>query len=153
MSSTSRSASGADGVPRLIGVRAAAGGCDVRLFHAGCTFTGLVAPFEVGFLAYTNFFQRVDAFAAMLFYFGLFVFFSLAFKIFKRSIAFAAGWWALSFPIAALCNAALRYAEHVRHPAMTGLAVALLAFLSGLIAVLLFRTIRLAASGKLLAPR
>lgn len=113
----------------------------------------LIAPFEVGFLAYTNFFQRVDAFAAMLFYFGLFVFFSLAFKIFKRSIAFAAGWWALSFPIAALCNAALRYAEHVRHPAMTGLAVALLAFLSGLIAVLLFRTIRLAASGKLLAPR
>jgi len=113
----------------------------------------LIAPFEVGFLAYTHFFQRVDAFAAMLFYFGLFVFFSLAFKIFRRSIPFATGWWALSFPIAALSNAALRYAEHVGHPAMTALAVALLAFLSLLIAVLLFRTIRLVASGKLLAPK
>jgi tellurite resistance protein len=113
----------------------------------------LIAPFEVGFLAYTSFFQRVDAFAAMLFYFGLFVFFALVFKVFKRSVPFAAGWWALSFPIAALVNAALRYAEHAGNAAVTALAVALLAFLSVLIAVLLFRTLRLFVSGRLLAPR
>lgn len=113
----------------------------------------LTAPFEVGFLAYTHFFQRVDSFAAMLFYFGLFVFFTLAFKVFKRSIPFAAGWWALSFPMAALSNAALRYAQHVDHAAVTALALALLAFLSVLIAVLLFRTMRLLASGKLLGPK
>lgn len=113
----------------------------------------LVAPFEVGFLAYTSFFQRVDTFAAMLFYFGLFVFLSLVFKVFRRSIPFAAGWWALSFPIAALCNAALRYAAYAHYPAVTVLALALLAFLSVLIAVLLFRTLRMLVSGRLLAPR
>jgi tellurite resistance protein len=113
----------------------------------------LMAPFEVGFLAYTSFFQRVDAFAAMLFYFGLFVFFSLAFKVFKRSIPFAAGWWALSFPLAALCNAALRYAEQAHSLALTVLAVGLLAFLSVLIAVLLLRTIHILLNGKLLAGR
>lgn len=110
----------------------------------------LVAPFEVGFLAYTSFFQRVDSFAAMLFYFGLFIFFSLVFKVFKRSIPFAAGWWALSFPLAALSNAALRYAEYARFPALTALAVGLLVFLSILIAVLSVRTIHILLNGKLL---
>lgn len=113
----------------------------------------LIAPFEVGFLAYTSFFQRVDAFAALLFYFGLFIFFSLAFKVFRRSIPFAAGWWALSFPLAALSNAALRYAEHAGSAALTALAVGLLAFLSVLIAVLLLRTIHILLNGKLLGRR
>lgn len=113
----------------------------------------LIAPFEVGFLAYTNFFQRVDTFAAMLFYFGLFIFFSLVFKVFRRSIPFAAGWWALSFPLAALCNAALRYAEHARYLPVTVLAGGLLALLSVLIAVLSFRTMQIVLNGKLLSPR
>lgn len=112
----------------------------------------LLAPFEVGFLAYTSFFQRVDTFAAMLFYFGLFIFFSLVFKVFKRSIPFAAGWWALSFPLAALSNAALRYAEYAHYPAVTALAVGLLAFLSVVIAILLCRTIRITLNGQLLSP-
>ncbi len=113
----------------------------------------LVAPFEVGFLAYTAFFQRVDAFAAMLFYFGLFVFFALVFKVFRRGIPFAAGWWALSFPLAALSNAALRYADHVRWWPATVFAVAMLAFLSVLIGVLLLRTLQLFVDGRLLGPR
>lgn len=113
----------------------------------------LVAPFAVGFLAYTSFFQRVDAFAATLFYFGLFVFFALVAKVFRRSIPFAAGWWALSFPIAALSNAALRYAAHVDLVGMTALAIALLAFLSMLIAVLSVRTLQSLANGKLLGPK
>ena len=113
----------------------------------------LIAPFEVGFLAYTNFFQRVDAFAAMLFYFGLFIFLALVFKVFKRGIPFAAGWWALSFPLAALGNAALRYAEHVHYLPVTAFAIGMLAFLSVLMAVLLLRTIQLLLEGKLLGPR
>jgi len=110
----------------------------------------LMAPFEVGFLAYTSIFHRIDAFAAMLFYFGLFIFFSLVFKVFRRSIPFAAGWWALSFPLAALSNAALRYAEQAYSPALTYLAVGLLAFLSLLIFVLLLRTMHILLNGKLL---
>jgi tellurite resistance protein len=113
----------------------------------------LVAPFEVGFLAYTNFFQRVDAFAAMLFYFGLFIFLALVFKVFRRGIPFAAGWWALSFPLAALSNAALRYAQHAHWLPATVFAVGMLAFLSALIAVLLVRTMRILLDGRLLGPR
>jgi tellurite resistance protein len=112
----------------------------------------MIAPFEVGFLAYTTYFQRVDTFAAMLFYFGLFIFFALVFKVFKREIPFAAGWWAVSFPLAALSNAALRYAEYAHQPALTVLAVALLAFLSAVIAVLFVRTVRILLNGKLLSP-
>ena len=113
----------------------------------------LIAPFEVGFLAYTSFFQRIDTFAAMLFYFGLFIFFTLVFKVFRRGIPFAAGWWALSFPMAALSNAALRYAEHVHYLPVTAFAVGLLAFLSLVIAVLLVRTVQILLNGKLLGPR
>lgn len=113
----------------------------------------LIAPFEVGFLAYTNFFQRVDAFAAMLFYFGLFIFFALVFKVFRRGVPFAAGWWALSFPLAALSNAALRYADEVHYLPVTLFAVAMLAFLSILITVLLLRTLHIFVNGSLLGPR
>ncbi len=113
----------------------------------------LIAPFEVGFLAYTNFYQRVDTFAAMLFYFGLFIFFSLVFKVFRRSVPFAAGWWALSFPLAALSNAALRYAEHAQYLPVTAFAIGLLGFLSLLIAVLLLRTLHIVFNGRLLSPR
>ena len=55
-----------------------------------------------------------------------------------------------SFPLAALSNAALRYAEHAHFPALTALAVGLLVFLSILIAVLFFRTIQIILNGKLL---
>jgi len=113
----------------------------------------LIAPFEVGFLAYAKLFQRIDTFAAMLFYFGLFIFFSLIFKVFRRGIPFAAGWWALSFPLAALSNAALRYAEHVRYLPLIVFAMAMLGFLSLLITVLLVRTLQLLLNGRLLAPR
>jgi tellurite resistance protein len=113
----------------------------------------LIAPFEVGFLAYTSFFQCVDTFAAMLFYFGLFVFLALVFKVFRRGLPFTAGWWALSFPLAALSNAALRYADHVRWLPITVFALAMLAFLSVLIGVLLVRTAQIALDGRLLGPR
>jgi tellurite resistance protein len=124
---------------------------EVNLF-AMAVGTMVALVFFTMIMAYTNFFQRVDTFAAMLFYFGLFIFFSLVFKVFRRSIPFAAGWWALSFPLAALSNAALRYAEHAHYPAVTALAVGLLSFLSLLIAVLLFRTLHIVFNGKLLSP-
>ncbi|MGO4576429.1 SLAC1 anion channel family protein [Cupriavidus sp. 2TAF22] len=111
----------------------------------------LIAPFEVGFLAYTNFTQRVDVFAAVLFYFGLFLFFTLVFKVFRRSIPFAAGWWGVSFPVAALTSAALKYADTVRVWPLTVLAILLLAFLSVVIVVLFLRTMRIVFSGDLLS--
>jgi len=110
----------------------------------------LIGPFAVGFLAYTNFTQQIDGFAAMLFYFGLFLFLTLVFKIFRRGIPFAAGWWAIGFPVAALAIAALTYAAAVQLWPLTWLAVALLAFLSIVIAVLFYRTLRIILNGSLL---
>ena len=110
----------------------------------------LVAPFEVGFLAYVNVSGGVDRFAALLFYFGLFLFLVLAPKVFRRGIAFGPTWWAVSFPLAALATAALKYASV--HPAMPLdlLAAALLAFLTAVLLVLTVRTLHSLFNGRLL---
>jgi tellurite resistance protein len=111
----------------------------------------LIAPFEVGFLAYVNIVQRVDMFAALLFYFGLFLFVVVAIKIFRPSIPFAASWWAISFPMAALANAALKYAAVANTSVLNGIAGIILAILTIAIAVLFVRTLHILANGKLLA--
>ena len=111
----------------------------------------LIAPFEVGFLAYINVTQQIDMFAALLFYFGLFLFFVIAFKVFDKGISFSAGWWAISFPLAALANAALEYATYVHLWPITALAILLLGFLSIVILILAIRTLHILANGKLLS--
>ncbi|WP_431050884.1 SLAC1 anion channel family protein [Roseateles sp. L2-2] len=109
----------------------------------------LVAPFEVGFLAYTNLVGGVDRFAAVLFYFGLFLFLVVSPKVFRRSIAFSPAWWGISFPLAALASAALKYAHHAGGQPLRMLAVLLLAVLSVALAVLFVRTLRIVLNGQL----
>lgn len=110
----------------------------------------LVAPFAVGFLAYTNTVGEVDRLAALLFYFGLFAFLLVAPQVFRRDVPFVPGWWAIGFPMAALANAALKYAEaHAALP-LTLLAGLLLAVLSLAIAVLALRTLQALFGGSLL---
>ncbi|SDW03283.1 SLAC1 anion channel family protein [Paenibacillus sp. CF384] len=128
-----------------------------RLIHHAPLPAGLVpsmmimiAPFEVGFLGYTNMQQKVDSFASILFYFGLFLFIVLFFKVFRKSNPFSASWWAISFPIAALSNAALEYANFVDSWLLVGISAVVLAFLSIVLAVLLVRTLILLFSGNLL---
>jgi tellurite resistance protein len=60
-------------------------------------------------------------------------------------------WWAIGFPIAALVNAALRYAELRASLPLWVIAIALLGLLSLAMAVLTVRTLRIAFNGKLLA--
>jgi tellurite resistance protein len=129
-----------------------------RLVHGDAIPTGMlpslmimIAPFEVGFLAYVNVTQGIDMFSAMLFYFGLFMFIVVAIKIFRPSVPFSAAWWVISFPLASLSNAALKYANAVQTQLLSGLAIAILMFLSVAIAVLFVRTLHLLFSGKLLA--
>ena len=110
----------------------------------------LIAPFEVGFLAYVNVVQRVDAFAALLFYSGLFFFALLATRIFRRSIAFSTGWWAIGFPMAALSNAALKYAAARQTVVLHDLAGLILIIVTIAIVVLFVRTLRILMNGKLL---
>ncbi|MCP3017683.1 SLAC1 anion channel family protein [Cupriavidus basilensis] len=110
----------------------------------------LMAPFEVGFLAYTNLTQQVDTFSGLLFYFGLFVFLTLAPKVFRRGMPFASGWWAISFPMAALAIASLKYAMFVRAWPVKAIAIILLAMLTLAIVVLFVKTLHILLNGKLL---
>ncbi|MFC4808608.1 SLAC1 anion channel family protein [Paenibacillus sp. GCM10023250] len=110
----------------------------------------MIAPFEVGFLGYTNFVQRIDPFASILFYFGLFLFVVLFFKVFKKSIPFGASWWAVSFPMAALGNAALKYAIFEPSWVLIALSAIILAVLSIVLAVLFIRSIYMLVHGELL---
>ena len=109
----------------------------------------LVAPFAVGFLAYSNIVGGIDRFAALLFYFALFMFAVVAPKVFRPSVSFSASWWAIGFPIAALVNAALKYAEYRASTPLWVLAVAMLGGLSVALAVLTVRTVWIALNGKL----
>lgn len=111
----------------------------------------LVAPFAVGFLAYTNVMGGVDRFASVLFYFGLFIFLVVSPKVFRRDVPFSPGWWGISFPMAALASAALKYAAVHDTWALHALAVALLAALTLAIAVLTVRTLHITFNGKLLS--
>lgn len=128
-----------------------------RLIHqapmpAGMTPSLLImtAPFEVGFLSYTNFTQHIDQFASILFYFGLFLFIVMFFKVFKKSVPFGATWWGVSFPMAALSNAAIKYAMFVDSWLLTWIAAVILALLSVVLIVLFIRTLVILFNGKLL---
>ncbi|MES2531108.1 MAG: SLAC1 anion channel family protein, partial [Pseudomonadota bacterium] len=103
----------------------------------------LLAPFAVGFLAYGNIVGGIDRFAALLFYFGLFMFAVVAPKVFRPSVKFSPGWWAISFPMAALTNAALKYAEFRASAPLWVVAIVLLGALSVVLAVLTVRTVRI----------
>jgi tellurite resistance protein len=109
----------------------------------------LVAPFAVGFLAYSNIIGGVDRFAALLFYFGLFMFAVVAPKVFRPSVTFSPAWWTIGFPVAALVNAALRYAQFRASGPLWVLAAVLLGALSVALAVLTVRTVRIALNGDL----
>ncbi|WP_137918550.1 SLAC1 anion channel family protein [Hydrogenophaga sp. 2FB] len=111
----------------------------------------LVAPFAVGFLAYTNMVGGVDDFAALLFYFGLFTFAVVAPKVFRPDARFSAGWWAIGFPLAALVIAALKYAAFRGSGPLWGIAAVLLGMLTVILAMLTVRTMQIALNGKLFA--
>nr|WP_052024437.1 SLAC1 anion channel family protein [Acidovorax sp. CF316] len=110
----------------------------------------LLAPFAVGFLAYANLAGGIDRFAGMLFYVGLFMFAVVAPKVFRPGIPFTPGWWAIRFPMAALANAALQYAQFRASGPLWVVAIALLGALSIALAVLTLRTVRMALDGALL---
>jgi tellurite resistance protein len=120
--------------------------------HAGLTPSMLImiGPFEVGFLGYINFEHRIDQFASILFYFGLFLFIVLFFKVFKKSIPFGASWWGVSFPLAALSNAALQYAMFVHSWPLIAIAAIILVLMNIVLVVLFVRTIKALFNGNLL---
>jgi tellurite resistance protein len=110
----------------------------------------LVAPFSVGFIAYVNLVQKVDMFAALLFYFGLFLFVVISYRLLVKRPPFSLSWWAIGFPLAALTIAALMYASAVGGKGLAGIAALLLFLLTVSITVLSLRTVHALVTGRLL---
>ncbi|WP_332853943.1 SLAC1 anion channel family protein [Duganella sp. S19_KUP01_CR8] len=110
----------------------------------------LVAPFAVGFIAYVNLVHRVDMFAALLFYFALFLFAIIGYRLAVKPAPFSPSWWAIGFPMAALSNAALIYANAVGGAGLQWIAAILLLLLTAAVLVLSLRTLWGLAAGRLL---
>ncbi|KQV85078.1 C4-dicarboxylate ABC transporter [Massilia sp. Root351] len=110
----------------------------------------LVAPFAVGFIAYVNLVQQVDMFAALLFYFALFLFVIVCYRLAAKPAPFSPSWWAIGFPMAALSNSALLYSASAGSKGLEWIAVLLLALLTVSVAVLAIRTVHGLATGRIL---
>lgn len=110
----------------------------------------LVAPFGVGFIAYVNLVQQVDMFAALLFYFGLFLFVIVAWRLTAQPAPFSPSWWAIGFPLAALTNSALIYADAVGGVMLGLIAFLLLVLLTVAILGLALRTLYALCTGRFL---
>ncbi len=113
----------------------------------------LLAPPSLGFSAYLALTDSLDGFARVLYYTALFMTLLLAsnaLRFFRLPFFISA--WAYSFPLAAMTIATLSMA------AMTGLAlfkvfaVLLLVALSGVLAVLVFKTVIAARRGQICVP-
>ena len=110
----------------------------------------MIAPFEVGSLAYVATMHAVDMFAGLLFHAGLFLFLTLSPKVFRREIPFATSWWAVSFPMSALASAAMQYAAYAGTGVLYAVAGLLLFLVSVAIAVLSVQTLRRLITRRLL---
>lgn len=111
----------------------------------------LVAPFAVGFSAYTTTAGEIDLFASALYMLTLFLLAVLLRQLANllRCCPFRVSWWAVSFPLAASAAAALRYAGAYRGWVADAIAVALLASATVAIAGLTIRTMAGVAKGEL----
>jgi tellurite resistance protein len=112
----------------------------------------LCAPFEVGFLCYVSLVRRVDLFASVIFYFGLFIFIVLFFRVFNKQLRFAVSWWGACFSTAALTNAALLYAAVSHDPIVKWIGAGLLILLAGLVIITFWLTVQRLVTGQLLKP-
>ena len=118
------------------------------------TLTILVAPPAVGFLAWLNLNGgQVDAFARVLLN-AAYVFAALvAVQSPKfRSIPFALSWWALSFPMAAMTTATLRFAALTGSGGHAVLAGFFYALLVVIIVALVARTLKAIQAQEICVP-
>jgi len=110
----------------------------------------LIAPPAVGFVSYVALSGAVDAFARVLYYAGLFLTVLLLSQLrYFLRLRFFLSWWAYSFPLAAITVASFVMAQRVGGAVFEGIALALLALLSGVVALLLVLTARAALAGRI----
>jgi tellurite resistance protein len=97
-----------------------------------------------------NLVQKVDMFAALLFYFGLFLFVIVCYRLASKPAPFSPSWWAIGFPMAALCNSALIYSGSAGGKGLGAIAMVLLFLLTVSVSVLAVRTVYALATGRIL---
>lgn len=110
-----------------------------RLFP---TMVILIAPPSVAFIAYVGMVGEVDGFARILMNAG-YIFGALVLAQVPRlvKLPFALSWWALSFPLASLSIASLRFSQLDGARAHQTIGLLVLALLVVVIAVLIWRTV------------
>jgi len=111
----------------------------------------LVATFAVAFSSYLSVAGRVDHFASSLFYLAVFMFTVLVPRLLwlRSGMPFHASWWAVSFPLAAMANAALKFSIHQPSWPAQAFALAVLAFATLVIISMSARTIAGISRGEL----
>ena len=111
----------------------------------------LVAPFAVGFSAYLEVAGRLDLYASSLFYLAVFLFAVLVPRLVRLRSAspFHTSWWAVSFPLAAMTLAALKFSIHQPSWPARAFALAMLTFATLAILSLALRTVADVALGEL----
>jgi tellurite resistance protein len=114
------------------------------------TFFILIAPPAVGFISYVKLTGGLDGMARVLFYTALFTVLLLgALQKKFRGIKFFLSWWAYSFPTAAFTIAAMLMFHHTGIAFFAMLSWVMLALLSGIIALLLVRTVAAISRGEI----
>lgn len=113
----------------------------------------LLAPPSVGFIAYLQLSDSLDAFARILYYTALFLALLLASNAvrFLRTPFFISA-WAYSFPLAALTIATLIMSTRQPGPIFTLLSVGLLALVSLVVATLTMKTLFAVGRRQICAP-
>lgn len=114
------------------------------------TFFILIAPPAVGFISYINLTGSLDAFGRILYYSALFtVLLLLALHRMFRGTQFFLSWWAYSFPTAAFTIASMLMYRHSGLAFFGALSWLMLAVLTAIIALLLFKTMQAAMRGEI----
>jgi len=102
----------------------------------------LIAPPAVGFIAYFKLTGALDSFARILYFVALFFTLLLLTQLGRfAKLRFFLSWWAYSFPLAAVTIASLLMYEQTGASAYLHVGVGLLLALTGIVVLLLVRTL------------
>ncbi|HIE55877.1 MAG TPA: C4-dicarboxylate ABC transporter, partial [Chromatiaceae bacterium] len=107
------------------------------------TFFILIAPPAVGFLSYVNLTGNLDGFARVLYFLSLFLTILLLTQYrYFFGLRFFLSWWAYSFPLAAVTIGTMKMYELTGKSGFYYLGETMLALLSVVILMLLYKTSR-----------
>jgi tellurite resistance protein len=103
----------------------------------------LIAPPAVGFIAYMRLENELDAFARVLYFFGLFLTLLLFSQLGRfTKLKFGLPWWAYTFPLAAITIASFIMYEKSQVVTYQWIASSLLVLLTLLVALLVTLTVK-----------